>query len=31
MSDRVIRDLARAESYIAGICFKTGPPGRVGV
>jgi glutamate--cysteine ligase len=31
MADRTIRDLAHAESYIAGICFKTGPPGRVGV
>jgi glutamate--cysteine ligase len=31
MSDRVIRDLAQAEGYISGICFKTGPPGRVGV
>jgi glutamate--cysteine ligase len=31
MGELTIRGLAHAETYIAGICFKTGPPGRVGV
>ena len=26
-----LRDLAQAEGYIAGICFKTGPPGLIGI
>ncbi len=31
ISDGRLRDIAQAEGYIAGICFKTGPPGLIGV
>ncbi|TML32193.1 MAG: ergothioneine biosynthesis glutamate--cysteine ligase EgtA [Actinobacteria bacterium] len=30
ISEATIRTIAQAEGYISGICFKTGPPGRVG-
>jgi glutamate--cysteine ligase len=31
VSAATLRDLAQAEGYIAGICFKTGPPGLIGI
>ncbi|GAA3350487.1 ergothioneine biosynthesis glutamate--cysteine ligase EgtA [Amorphoplanes nipponensis] len=31
MSDGVLRHLAQAAEHISGICFKTGPPRRIGV
>ena len=29
--DRVLRDVGEARSYVAGVCFKTGPPALIGV